>query len=510
VEALVSLVGAGPGDPSLITLAGVRALTRADVVLYDALVHRALLDHAPANALRIFVGKRAGHEGARQQDIHGLILEHVTAGRRVCRLKGGDPLLFGRGSEEAEFLREHGISFEIVPGVSSVLGATAYAGIPLTHRTHSSSVAFITSSEHAQKSESAHDWSRLANGTQTLVLFMGVRRVRQEMQRLIDHGRPASTPAAAIEWGTFSRQRVVVSTVGGLADECEAEGLGPPALVIVGEVVSLRERLRWWDVQPLIGINVAITRPADQQRELTRLLTEQGAEPMPFAAVELCDGPDAAQLAHAVRHASSYDLVAFSSANAVDRFFATVASEGLDARTLGRAKVVSIGAATTRKLATYGIRADATAEESVGEGLVAAIHAALGGAVAGARVLVPRAAKGREVIVKLLRDADADVDAIAAYDTRPSQSGLAPLRAALEAGTVDALVFSSGSGLDAVCATLGEDALQLLAPVTIASIGPVTSAAIRAKGLTVACEARTASDEAIVEALVAHYRAARR
>jgi uroporphyrinogen III methyltransferase/synthase len=479
------------------------------VILFDALVHPALLEHARPEALRVFVGKRAGHEGIKQHEIHELILQHVAAGRVVCRLKGGDPLLFGRGSEEAEFLRAHGISFEIVPGVSSVLGATAYAGIPLTHRSHSSSVAFITSSEHASKLESAHDWSKLATGTQTLVLFMGVRRVRQEMERLIAHGREPTTPAAAIEWGTFSRQRVVVGTVADLADRCESEGLGPPALVVVGAVVSLRDTLRWWDRQPLAGVRVAVTRPRLQSRGLIELLSERAAEPIALPAIRACDPADLSALYAAARRAGDYDAVAFSSANGVERFFRALDAQGLDARALGKALVVSIGTGTSERLRAFGVKPDGTAREAVGEGLVAAVRAALGDPLTGRSVLIPRAARGRDVVVQSLLDAGARVDLVAAYDTEVDVEGLALLRGLLESGELDAMTFASGSAVDAVVEALGSQAPSLLAPVTIATIGPVTSEAAMARGLMVSCESRSASDRGLVDALEAHYRHAR-
>jgi uroporphyrinogen III methyltransferase/synthase len=509
VKALVSLVGAGPGDPSLITLAGVRALARADVVLYDALVHRAVLDHARPTALRTFVGKRAGHDGIRQEEIHGLILEHARAGRRVCRLKGGDPLLFGRGSEEAEFLRAHEISFEVIPGVSSVLGATAYAGIPLTHRAHASSVAFVTSSEHAQRSESAHDWSLLANGTQTLVLFMGVRRVRQEMARLIEHGRPPHTPAAAIEWGTFARQRVVTGTVADLADRCEHEDLKPPALLVVGAVAALREELRWWDAQPLFGVQVALTQSIERQSSLTESLLEEGAEPLRLPAIESVSATDPEPLARAARQADEYDLLAFSSPPAVDRFFEALRAQQRDARALGRARVAAIGDATAAALRAHGIIADISARTSTEPSLEHALRAPQGGAKGGWRALIPRAAKGGELLESRLRALGWSVDVVAAYETLPHAPGLSDLRGALEDGAVDVIVFSSAVAVDAVCDGLGERAGQLLAPVTIASLGPKTSEQARARGLAVTCQALEPTDEGLLASLRAHFAARR-
>lgn len=510
MDVLVSLVGAGPGDPGLLTLAAVRALARADVVLYDALVHPAILEHARADARRVFVGKRGGHEGTPQAEINTMLVALAREGKRVCRLKGGDPFLFGRGSEEAEALARANIPFEVVPGVTAALGASAYAGISLTHRTLSSSVAFITSSEHADKASSSHDWSKLATATQTIVIFMGVRRVREEMTRLVRHGRSPDTPAAVIQWGTRAEQRVVLGTVANIADRCEDAGLGPPALVVVGEVARLRETLRWWDRAPLFGKRVLVTRAREQAAGMIEALVERAAEPLEFPAIGFEAPSDPARLARAAREVGSYDLVMFTSVNGVARFFDALRREGLDARAFGGTLIVAIGPSTAAALEARGLRADAVPTEYRGE---AAAECALSlleqrlGRTQGRRVLIARAEVAREALPTMLRERGLEVDVVAAYRTVPAPgTNVQALREALLAGQIDAATFTSSSTVDYVCDALGAQAPQLLAPVVIATIGPVTSETARQRGLHVAVEASTYTVEGLLAALEEHYR----
>ncbi len=505
VRALVSLVGAGPGDPSLLTLAAVRALERADVVLFDALVHPAALAYVRASAERVFVGKRGGHEGITQDEINALLLRYAREGKHVCRLKGGDPFLFGRGSEEAEFLASEGISFEVVPGVSSFLGATAYAGISLTHRTLASSLAVITGTEHAHKATTAHDWSKLATATQTIVLFMGVRKLREETDRLIEHGRAPETPVAVIQWGTRAEQRVVTGTLRDIGARTDDAGITPPALVVIGEVVHLRDTLRWWDKQPLFGCRVLVTRPVHQARALHDELLERGAEPVAFPAIEIVPPTSLAPLEAAARALASYDLVVFTSANGVEQFFGELARSHLDARAFGASKVIAIGPGTAASLQSRGVVADAVPDEFIGEAVAQTALATLGSA-AGKRVLVPRAEVARGVLPDALRAAGALVDVVAAYRVVPATGrDIDAFRAALVAGRIDAATFTSGSTVDHVCDALGDDAAALLAPVAVASIGPITSQTATRRGLTVTVEARVHSIPGLLDALEAHY-----
>lgn len=509
----MSLVGAGPGDPALLTLGAVRALGRADVVLYDALVHPSVLQHARPDAELRFVGKRGGHEGISQAELNALLLDLARSGRRVCRLKGGDPFLFGRGSEEAEVLAREGISFEVIPGVTAALGATTYAGISLTHREWSSSVAFVTSAEHAEKSQSAHDWQKLATATQTLVIYMGVRKLRGAVEKLLAHGRSAETPAAVIQAGTLPSQRVVTGTLSTIAERVEAEGLGAPALIVVGEVVRLREQLRWFDQRPLQGKRVLVTRAEAQSEGMLNSLLERGAEAVSLPAIRFREPTDRAALERALQRLEDYHLVLFTSTNTVERFFRELEKSGGDTRRLGRALVGAVGPATALALGRYGVRADATPEVHRGEALAEATLALLADRSlppAEARVLLPRAEAGREALPEQLRAAGVRVDTVAVYATEAApREHFAGLRGELLEGAVDALTFTSPSTVDAVLDGLGEAAPQLLAPVVLASLGPVTSERARARGLEVTVEAATTTTEALLDALEAHYRSAR-
>jgi uroporphyrinogen III methyltransferase/synthase len=508
VTGLVSLVGVGPGDPGLLTLRGARVIARADVVVYDALLHPAVLRHARPDAERLFVGKRKGAESATQEEINHLLLYRATQGRRVARLKGGDPMLFGRGAEECEFLSSHGVPFEIVPGVTAALGATAYAGIPLSHRDLSSSIALVTATERPGKLRSAHDWSRLAAATQTLVLYMGVHRLREDLAALVAHGRDGSTPAAVISWGTHPEQRVVSATVATLADACEAAPVAAPALVVVGDVVALRERLRWWDVGPLFGRRVVVTRAKEQSPAMVDALVEEGAEALEFPAIGFEPASDEAPLARAIDDlaAGRYAAALFTSHNGVDRFFRALDARSLDARTFGRTLVAAIGPATAESLRSRGVRADLVAKEFVGEALARDVLTALGDRATGARALLARAEVARDALPDALRAAAVEVDVVPVYKTVAAPADdIASLRARLAEGAVDAVTFTSSSTVTNVCDALGDDAAALLARTVVASIGPVTSKTARARGLTVAVEAETYTVAGLLDALRAHF-----
>lgn len=494
----VYLLGAGPGDPQLITLRALRRLREADVVLYDALVHPDLLAESKAGAELHFVGKRAGRVSERQSEINARMVSAARAGKRVARLKGGDPYLFGRGSEEAEHLAAHGIPFEVVPGVPSPMAATAYAGISLTHRELSSSVAYVTATESPDKDGSSHDWAKLATATQTLVIFMGMRQLAALMTLLQRHGRPADTPAAVVHWASTPKQRVVVGTIADLAERAQAANLGLPSLVLVGEVVSLRERLRWFDNRPLFGKTVLVTRAPHQAASLAAELSERGAEPLVAPTIAITAPEEPEPLRRAVRELASYHAVAFTSANAVERFFAALAEDHADARRFGRALVFAIGAQTAATLAAHGIRADGIASEHRGEGMLELVRDALDPS---SRVLLPRAAEAREVLPEGLRSAGHICDVVPVYRTMPvDDAGAASVVEAL--ATADAVTLTSGSAVDQLVAIVGAEAL---ADKVLASIGKVTTDALRRHGLRATVEAQTPSLVALVDALEAHY-----
>ncbi|MCB9658611.1 MAG: uroporphyrinogen-III C-methyltransferase [Sandaracinaceae bacterium] len=511
----VYLVGAGPGDPALITLRALRHLQQADVVLYDALVHPELLEHAPPGAERVFVGKRGGRVSERQTAINDKLVAAARAGHYVVRLKGGDPYLFGRGSEEAEALAEAGIPFEVVPGVPSPLAATAYAGLSLTHRDLASSVAYITATESPEKDASSHDWARLATATQTLVIFMGRRRLAGLMQSLMAHGRAPTTPVAVVQWASLPRQRTVVGTVADIHQRVAEAGIGTPALTIVGEVVTLRDSLRWFDNKPLFGRRVLVTRAVDQAGALVSRLRAAGADTLCVPTIRIAPPDDDDALRATVRGPLTYDLIAFTSANAVRAFFDALYAARRDARALGAARVLAIGPKTADELRERGVNPEFVPDDSTAEGVLAALDGVLH---AGARVLLPRAEVAREVLPDTLRSAGVLVDVVTAYQTLgPDAATCGALRAALsdaedEDGVppVDTIAFTSSSTvrnlMDALTAE-GLDARTTLASRTLLSIGPITSATLRSVGLEPTLEASPHTVAAMVETLEAHARA---
>jgi len=493
----VWLVGAGPGDPGLLTLAGAACLARAEVVLYDRLVHPRLLDLAPAGAERIYVGKQAGGHTLTQDEINALLVARACEGKRVVRLKGGDPYVFGRGGEEAVALAAAGVPFEVVPGVTSAVAAPAYAGIPVTHRGLASSVAVVTGHEDAAKEESSIDWARLATGVDTLVLLMGVANLPDIAEQLVRHGRPPETPAAVIEWGTLPRQRTVSGTLGDIARRAAEAGLRPPAVTVIGEVARLRETLRWFDNRPLFGKRVLVTRTRRQASALSQALAEAGAEPieLPTIEIESRADPGAVQAALDALRAGAYAWTVFTSANGVELFFGHLRERGLDARAFGSTMVAAIGPGTAEALAGEGITANVVPENFVTEGLLRALaeHE-----MADRRVLVPRAEGARRELIEGLEALGARVDELTLYRSavprEPDAEGLRRLRA----GEVDIVTFASSSAVRNLAEMLGSDLETLRGPL-IACIGPVTARAAEELGLSVGLVA----DEHTIPGLVA-------
>ncbi len=468
----VSLVGAGPGDPGLITVAGARALSRAQVVVYDRLVNERLLDLAPKDAERVFAGKGPKRHTMSQDEINALLVERARQGRRVVRLKGGDPFVFGRGGEEAQALAAADIPFEVVPGVSAAVAAAAYAGIPITQRGVASSVAFVTGHEDPAKDEEDVDWAKLATAVDTLVLLMGVGQLPQIVERLSAGGRDASTPAAVIEWGTLPRQRTVTGTLGDIVARAAEAGVAPPAVAVVGEVVRLRETLRWFDTKPLFGQRVLVTRTREQASELAAALAEAGAEPVELPTLEITPRFDRARL-HAALEAlerGEYGWLVFTSVNAVDIFFEQLWAAGRDARS-ARARLAAIGPATAERLGRWGLRVDVTPEAYTAEGLLAAFAASQ---VFGERVLVPRAEGARDVLIEGLRERGARVDEVTLYVAEPPMEADAEGLRQLRAGEIDVVTFASSSAVRNLVSILGGH-LEPLQRCRVACIGPITA-----------------------------------
>lgn len=496
----VWLVGAGPGDPGLITVRGLEVLGRAEVVLYDALAHPALLD-AASQAERHDVGKRFGDPRSKQVDINEKMIAFARAGKRVVRLKGGDPLLFARGAEEALALADAGIPFEIVPGISSPVAAAAFAGISLTHRDLSSSTTFITGSDRAGKEWSPESWKRLATATDTVCILMGMRRIEEIAHALIDGGRSPETPTAVIQWGARPEQRVVVASLAEIAEKVREAGLSNPAVIVVGEVVRLRESLRWYDTRPLFGRRVLVPRPIGQAERTAQALRERGAEPRVVPVIEIAPPPDPAPLEAAATRLGSYDWVLFTSANGVESLFSTLRRGGRDARAFGSAKIAVIGPRTAEALERYGVRADRVAEEHVGEGLARDV---LSGGTPG-NVLIVRALVARDALPTLLREAGVRVDVVPAYETRPAPPGPKSLVELVETRAVDTVLFTSSSTVTATAERLGSSAKELLGRLTVASIGPITTQTAEKLGIRVDVTATTFTVDGLLDELEAHF-----
>jgi uroporphyrinogen III methyltransferase/synthase len=504
VSGHVWLVGAGPGAPGLITVAGIEALRRAEVVLYDRLSSSELLHEAPAGALLIDAGKVADNHTMTQDEINAALVEHARTGKRVVRLKGGDPFVFGRGGEEALALAEAGLTCTVIPGVTSAIAGLAFAGIPITHRGVASSFVVITGHEDPTKPETAVDWTRHARGGDTLVVLMGVGRLDAIARALIEAGRDPSTPAAVVHAATTPRQRVVTAPLSEIASAAAAEQIGAPSLFVVGDVVSLRGPLTEAG-SPLAGKRVLITRSRAQASTLAELLAAEGAHPIVLPALELERRVDEPAFDAAVEglRAGGYAWTVFTSTNAVETMFELLRARGIDARAFAGVRVCAIGGATAEALAARGLLADLVPPEAVGESVVEAMVAAGGAALAGARVLLPRAEGGRAVLPDGLRAAGATVDEVTLYVAAPPASAPPEALALLRTGNIDAVAFTSSSTVRNLLTVLGEDA-GARAGVTgalVACIGPATAETARSAGLSVDVEAAEHSVPGLVAAL---------
>jgi uroporphyrinogen III methyltransferase / synthase len=500
---VVYLVGAGPGDPSLITLRGVECLQRAEVVVYDYLANEQLLCHAPESAERIYAGKIGGRHNQGQDEINSLLVAKAGAGKVVVRLKGGDPYVFGRGGEECEALRDAGIPFEVVPGVTAAVGASAYAGIPLTHRDVTASVAFVTGQEGKGKDESGIDWDRLSLGSGTVVFYMGITTLRRNMQRMLEHGRSPDTPVALVRWATTPCQQVLVGTLADIADRAEECGFKPPAITIVGEVVALREKLKWFDRRPLCGKKIVVTRAAEQAGAFSSKLSARGATVLECPTIRLV-GPESWQLLDlAIRELSGYDWVVLTSGNAVRYFFQRMDALGLDARALAECKICAVGPKTADEIRSFGIKPDLVPVDYKAEGVIEEFSRL---DMQGSRILFPRADKARDVIPRELKRMGAHVDSPVAYRNIFPERLPPETLFALEKRSVDCITFTSSSTVQNLAAMLGEELmLDMLKGVAVASIGPITSKSCRDLGLKVDIEPELYTLDALADALEAHF-----
>ncbi len=497
----VYIIGAGPGDPGLMTLRGMKCLEEADVVVYDHLVNPEVLRFARKDARMVYAGKQGGDHTIPQEKLNLLLAEEARKGCVVARLKGGDPFIFGRGGEEAEVLAEAGIPFDIVPGVTSAVAVPAYAGIPLTHRGYTSTVAFVTGHEDPGKEKSDIDWKTLS-GIGTLVFLMGVKNLPQITGSLMKHGKDPGTPASLIRWGTTPDQATLVGTLQDIEAKAKEKKFAPPAILVVGEVVGLRDTLNWFEGKPLFGRGVVITRPEAQAEEMAGLLRREGARVILFPTVRIEPPGSWTSLDEALAKIETYHWIVFTSANGVRFFIERLKETGRDVRDLKGIGVCAIGPATASLIAKAGIRVDIVPGEYISEGVVAAFKDV---DLGGKKVLLPRAAVARDVIPAGLEKLGAKADVAAAYRTVNSGRRKAEFNALVKEGKVDVITFTSPSTVKNFFDIMGRHYL-LPSGIKVACIGPVTAAAARKAGLKVDILQETYTVPGLVQSLMEYFR----
>ncbi len=477
----VYLVGAGPGDPGLISKKGLECLAQAEVVIYDRLLDEQLLDLTSPEAERIYVGKAAGQHTREQSEINRLLVEKAKEGKIVVRLKGGDPFVLGRGGEEAETLANNHIPFEVVPGVSSAVAVPAYAGIPVTHRGLASSFAVITGHEAYGKDSSNVAWEKLATGVDTLVFLMGMRNLPEIVKRLLAHGRHPDTPVAVVKDGTTHNQKTIVGSLADIVAKVKKQRLSPPAVIVVGEVVRLREKLRWFDNQPLFGKRILVTRARHQASALSRLLSERGAQPVELPAIDIKSKANTGELEQAIPNLAHYHWIVFTSVNGVEAFFQQVYNLNLDARALKNVKIGAIGPATAKALEKKGIIPNYTPDVYSSHGFIDGLRSY---DIAGQRFLLPRADIADRELVEGITRLGAEVQEVVTYRTVPVAKAIAPAKQMLLSDKIDVITFASPSAVTGLLAVL-KDKRGAINSAKIACIGPKTADMAASTGLKV-------------------------
>ena len=499
----VYLVGAGPGDPGLITLKGKNCIEVADVLVYDYLASPALLAYARADAECIYVGKKGGDHTLKQAEINQLLVDKAETGKIVTRLKGGDPFIFGRGGEEVEVLVEAGVSYEVVPGVTSAVAAPAYAGIPLTHRKFTSTLAFVTGHEDPHKSTSNINWQALATGIGTLVFFMGVKNLPNIVKQLTQHGRSAETLVGIIRWGTTTRQLTVTGTLANIVQRAETAKLKAPAIIVVGDVVGLRDTMQWFENKPLMGKRIVVTRARQQASDLVTALQAAGADCLECPTIHIQPPADWQALDQAIDKLGEYDWLVFTSVNGVRYFFKRLFERGKDVRALHHIRTACIGPVTAERLADFGLSCDILPETYRAESVVAAFE---NQDVKAKKILLPRAKEARPILPETLAEMGAQVNEIAVYHTQIAQDNVATLLDGLEAQNIDCITFTSSSTVKNFKKLIPEsDFERLLEPVKIGCIGPITADTATALGFEVHVMADTYTIPGLVAALVNYY-----
>ncbi len=502
----VYLVGAGPGDPGLITVKGLECIQNAEVIIYDYLASPALLKYAPKNVELIYVGKKGGDHTLPQDGINALIAEKAGQGKIVTRLKGGDPFIFGRGGEEAEILVNAGIPFEIVPGVTSAIAAPAYAGIPLTHREFTSTVAFVTGHEDPTKDESSIDWASLAKGIGTIVFLMGVKNLPNIVRHLTENGMNPETPVALVRWGTTSEQVTLTGTLENIAERVKAAGLKAPAIIVVGEVVKLRDTLKWFENRPLMGKRIVVTRAREQASDLLKQLSDLGADCLECPTIKVMPPEDWTRMDAAIDRLSDYDWIVFTSVNGVKFFFNRLFEKGKDVRALHKMHTASIGPATAKKLLEFGLNSDIVPETFQAESVAEAFK---NESIKGKKILLPRAEEARPVLPVELAKMGATVDEVTAYCTKQDSENAEMLVSGLAEKSIHIVTFTSSSTVKNFRKLLpagDAEFKQLMQGVTVASIGPITSDTAKELGFDVHITAESFTIPGLCKAIQQYFK----
>ncbi len=509
---MVYLVGAGPGDPGLITVRGKQLLERAEVIIYDYLASKKLLKHVPKDAEFIYAGKRGGVKHTHTQaEINSMLVDRASSGRLVVRLKGGDPFIFGRGGEEIEELVQAGIPFEVVPGVTSATAAATYAGIPITHREYTSTVAFVTGHEDPTKKTSNIAWDKLATGVGTIVVYMGIKNLETITRKIIKHGRDPKTPVAVVRWASTAEQRTVVGNLENIARVVRENNIKPPSLVIIGEVVNLRDTINWYEKRSLFSKRIVVTRTRDQASELVSLLENNGAECIEFPTISLEPVESYEILDRALEEIENFHWVLFTSINAVDYFFKRLFASGKDVRELKGPKIAAVGKVTAEALACRGIKADLLPDEFTGDGLAETL---INKGVKDLNILIPRAVKARETLPERLKDAGAEVTLAPVYrnvlpKSIEGEKLKGELLQALEEKRVDMVTFTSSSTVKNFITLLDingpEELRDLMSGVAVATIGPITAKTAESCGLQIDVQPAEFTIPCMVESIVTYF-----
>lgn len=498
----VYLIGAGPGDPGLLSIKAMECLQIADAVVYDRLADPRILAYAKPTAEMVYVGKASAKHTMKQPDINKLLVKLASEGKIVARLKGGDPFVFGRGGEEALELLEAKLPFEFVPGITSAIAVAEYAGIPVTHRNVAASFAVITGHENPEKKASSINWSGLATAVDTLVFLMGIENLNNITKQLIAHGRSADTPAAVIRWGTKPEQKTLITTIGKAAADVAAANLKPPAIFIVGNVVKLRAQLNWFEKKPLFGKTIVVTRARAQASALTKRLETDGARVIEVPAIKIVPPASFTPLDKAIDEMTNYKWLIFTSVNGVLAFYDRLLKSGKDLRALAQLKIAAIGSETAAALKSRGICADIVPSAYKAEALIAAMTPHI---TPGDNVLIVRAKVAREILPEALRNMGAAVNVVPAYETVTDCPNLAILTQALKNSEIDLVTFTSSSTVTNLLDALGNDA-PLLKNVKTAAIGPITAATCQKRGLTTDIVAADFTISGLINAINNYYK----